>query len=138
MGASETFFQQRHTISFSVDVELSDAVISDVEARIRELRQGIEKKPEETDEKAKITNHLLRYDLDIEVISASGQLRVMNERLSALRKNGQGAKARNPFIEKMGNKLTCAWKVRLIQLIMKSDWITRSFPRRFIRLITHT
>jgi predicted ATPase len=94
-----------HTISFSVDVELSDAVISEVETRIKELRQGIEKKPEEAEDKAKITNHLLRYDLEIEVISSSGQLRVMNERLSALRKSGKGEKARNAFIEKMGNKL---------------------------------
>ena len=45
-----------HTLSFSVDVELSDAVISDVEARIKELRQGIDKKPDEPEDKARISN----------------------------------------------------------------------------------
>ena len=95
-----------HKLSFSVDVELSDAVISDVEARIKELRQGIDKKPDEAEDKARITNRLLRYDLGIEVISESGQLRVMNERLSALRKYGSAEKKRGAFIEKVDNKLS--------------------------------
>ena len=98
--------EKTHTISFSVDVELSAPVISDIEARIKELRQGIDKKSDEPEDKTKITNHLLRYDLEIEVISASGQLRVMNERLAALRKNGQAEKARGAFIDKVGNKLS--------------------------------
>ncbi len=95
-----------HTISFSVDVELSTPVITDVESRIKELRQGIDKKSDEPEDKARITNHLLRYDLEIEVISASGQLRVMDERLAALRNNGQTEKKRGAFIEKVGNKLS--------------------------------
>jgi len=98
--------EKTHTISFSVDVELSAPVIRDVEARIQELRQGIDKKSDELEEKSRITNHLLRYDLEIEVISASGQLRVMDERLAALRNNGQAEKKRGAFIEKIGNKLS--------------------------------
>ncbi len=98
--------EKTHTISFSVDVELSTPVISDIEARIKELRQGIDKKNDEPEDKTKITNRLLRYDLEIEVISASGQLRVRHERLAALRKNGQSEKARGAFIDKVGNKLS--------------------------------
>ncbi len=43
--------EKTHTISFSVDVELSTPVISDIEARIKELRQGIDKKNDEPEDK---------------------------------------------------------------------------------------
>jgi predicted ATPase len=44
--------------------------------------------------------------VELEIESKSGIMRVMNERLTALRQRGEGEKARNPFLEKNGAKLS--------------------------------
>lgn len=98
--------QETHRISFEIDVELSDRVIRETEQRIRDLRKGIEEPNDKSQEKSRITHRLLRYNLELEIHSRSGVIRVMNERLAALRLRGNGEKARNPFIEKVGNKLS--------------------------------
>ena len=97
--------QEYHVISFSADVELSDTVIREVEARIKELRRGIDGADSTTSEKTVITHRYLRYTIDLQVASRSGQVRVIDERLTALRKDGT-EKARTPFIEKVGNKIS--------------------------------
>jgi predicted ATPase len=99
--------EQTHRISFEIDVELSDAVIQETEQRIRDLRKGIEEQNGGNQDKSRITYRLLRYNLALEIHSISGVMRVMNERLAALRKHGDGEKkVRKPFIEKVGNKLS--------------------------------
>ncbi len=97
---------ETHTISFLIDVELSQSVIRDVESRIRELRKGIDDSGSVNLEKSRITHKFLRYELELQVISSSGQMRVVNERLAALRKDGTTEKARNPFVEKVGSRLS--------------------------------
>lgn len=97
--------QEYHIISFSADVELSDAVIHEVEARVRELRRGIDDSATSTPEKGVITHNYLRYDVELQVSSRSGQVRVVNERLAALKRNGE-EKSRTPFIEKSGAKIS--------------------------------
>lgn len=94
-----------HNISFSGDIELSDSVVHEVESRIRELRRGIDSVDSSTQGKGIITHRLLRYDIDLQVSSRSGQVRVMDERLTALRKDGS-EKTRKPFIEKVNRKIS--------------------------------
>lgn len=94
-----------HEISFSVDVELSEIVIREVELRVRDLRRGIDDTEASTVEKTIITHRHLRYDVELQVASRSGQVRVINERLTALKRGGE-EKARTPFIEKSGAKIS--------------------------------
>ena len=104
-GIASLYEQEYHVISFSADVELSDTVIREVEARIKELRRGIDDIDTEIPEKTIITHRYLRYAIDLQVASHSGQVRVIDERLAALRKDGT-EKARAPFIEKVGGKIS--------------------------------
>jgi predicted ATPase len=98
--------QETHRFAFEVDLELSDAVVAETEHRIRDLRKGIDEQNGGGTGKIRITERLLRYNVELEIQSQSGAVRIMNERLKALRKNGEAEKARNPFIERTGNKLS--------------------------------
>lgn len=98
--------QESHRLAFEVDVELSDAVVQETEQRIRDLRKRLDEPNGSAAEKSRVTERLLRYQVELEIESISGVMRVMNERLSALRQRGVGEKARNPFVEKNGNKLS--------------------------------
>ena len=97
--------QEYHIISFSADVELSDAVIRKVEARVRELRRGIDDNETTASKKGVITHKYLRYEVELQVSSRSGQVRVVNERLAALKRNGE-EKSRTSFIEKSETKIS--------------------------------
>lgn len=104
-GIASLSSQEYHVISFSADVELSDVVIREVETRVRDLRRGIDDSESATGEKAIITHKYLRYDIELQVASRSGQVRVINERLAALKHDGN-EKSRTPFIEKSGSKIS--------------------------------
>lgn len=94
-----------HRVAFELDVELSDVVVREIEQRIRDLRKGIDA-ADNQEEKSRITERTLRYRIELEIQSKTGVLRVMDERLSALRRRNLQEKARNPFIERKGNKLS--------------------------------
>ncbi len=84
--------------TFEVDVEISPLVRDKVERIILEKRKGIDS--------ANSTKHisiekLLRYHLTIEALPKTGYLRVENERLCAIKSNGQ-EKKRRAFLEKEG------------------------------------
>ncbi len=83
-----------------VDVELSPSVIQKVEEIVEAKRSGIDAKGK----KKTITERLLRYSATIEALPATGYLRVMDEKLCAIKRNGD-EKKRSPFIEKEGNRL---------------------------------
>ncbi|MGE5577501.1 MAG: AAA family ATPase [Syntrophothermus sp.] len=89
--------------NIEVDVELSDSVVATVAQQIREMREGLPSSS--TLSKNPVAERLLRYELTVEINTSSGHLRVKNERLSALKRDGSIKKARNPFIEKVENKL---------------------------------
>lgn len=93
-------------MAFEVDVELSDAVVQEIEQRIRDPRKRLDEPNESVAEKTRVTERLLRYQVDLEIQSRSGVMRGMNERLAALRQRGGGEKARKPFLEKNGSKLS--------------------------------
>jgi|SRR5208282_6013360 len=98
--------QETHRLAFEVDVELSDRVVEETEQRIRDLRKRLDEPNGSAADKARVTERLLRYRVELEIESKSGVMRVMNERLAALRQRGGGEKARNPFLEKNGAKLS--------------------------------
>lgn len=97
---------ESHKLSFEVDVELSNAVVQDTEQRIRDLRKRIDEPNGSATDKSRVTERFLRYKVELEIESKSGVMRVMNERLAALRQRSGEEKSRNPFLEKMGNKLS--------------------------------
>lgn len=104
-GIASLSSQEYHEISFSADIELSDTVIRAVETRVKELRRGIDDSESTTVEKVIITHKYLRYELELQVASRSGQVRVINERLAALKRDGN-EKSRTAFIEKSSGKIS--------------------------------
>ena len=97
----------RETVGFSlsVDVELSENIVNKVNAEIVGMRKGLESKGKKDNF---IREKLLRYDLEIEFMPKQGFLRVMNEKICALKaiKQDVTIKDRNPFLEKSGNRLS--------------------------------
>ncbi len=87
--------------TFEVDIELSSVVIKKVEEMVEAKRRGIDPKPSK---KKVITERLLRYRLSIEVLPETGYLRVMDERLCAIKSNGE-EKKRRPFLEREGSRI---------------------------------
>ena len=83
-----------------MDVEISPPIIEKVERIIIEKRKGIDSSPG----KKIITEKWLRYRLAIEILPATGYLRVIDERLCAIKDNGE-EKKRNAFLEKKGDRL---------------------------------
>lgn len=104
-GVSSLQKQEYHVISFSADIELSNSVVRAVESRVRDLRRGIDNIDAATQDKSIITHKFLRYSIDLQVASRSGQVRIIDERLAALRLDG-AEKSRTPFIEKINGKIS--------------------------------
>lgn len=82
---------------FEIDVELSDSVVDAVERIVREKRKGTERAE---GGKRVIVEKFLRYRLGIEVLPKTGHLRVVDERLQALKSDGH-EKKRKPFVERI-------------------------------------
>ncbi len=93
--------KEHHRLAFEIDIELSPETIKDVESRIRMLRKGLDHAPSK-DVKI-ITNPLLRYRIELDVSPVTGETRVCNERLVALRLTGDGEKTRGAFLEKIND-----------------------------------
>lgn len=94
-----------HGMAFEIDVRLSNRVIEETERLIHNLRKDLEDtsktEPKDDAPKKRITNPLLRYNVEIEVSSRTGQARIKNERLVALRQDNNSEKARGAFIDKV-------------------------------------
>lgn len=86
--------------TIEVDVELSPLVIKRVEEVVEAKRRGLDSKISKT----VITEPLLRYCLTVEALPETGYLRVMDERLCAIKRNGE-EKKRRPFLERQGTRL---------------------------------
>jgi predicted ATPase len=87
--------------TFEVDVEVSPSVRKKVEGIVQAKRKGIDST---SLEKQVITEPLLRYRLTIEALPETGYLRVMDERLCAVKRNGE-EKKRRAFLEKEGTRI---------------------------------
>jgi len=105
-GIEGIISQDAVSFSLSVDVELSENIINKVNAEIVGMRKGLESKDVDGKKDNFIREKLLRYDLEIDFMPKQGFLRVMNEKICAL-KQDMTVKDRNPFLEKYGkNKLS--------------------------------
>lgn len=88
-------------LSFEVDVEISPRIQDKVEKIILAKRKG---NGPGNSNKHIITEKLLRYRLTIEILVETGHLRVTDERLCAVKANGE-EKKRKAFLEKEENKI---------------------------------
>lgn len=88
--------------TIEVDVKLSNEVIETIEQQIQQMRAGLSD-GDGRDEVAKkrVVENSLRYTLVVEIVIASGYLRVVNEQLTALRRDGQERQSRNPFLNRV-------------------------------------
>ncbi len=91
------------SFTIEVDVELSRAVIKAVERAIGQMREGLAER--EPSQKRRVIERFLRYKVTVEIRTDSGMLRVRDEHLTALKKDGTPRLSRTPFIEKVQNKL---------------------------------
>ena len=88
--------------TFAVDVYLSDSVVREVNEAVSIKRQGLDSIPT----REAVRERYLRYTIELEAHPASGNLRVRNEQLEALRADTKEPKqSRQPFISKSGNRL---------------------------------
>ena len=96
----------RLAFSIEADLHLSDTVVEAVNRQIQEMRRhsGTQSQ-QETTNRSFVRERRLRYRVAIEMIPRSGFLRVSDEYLAALNRNGQVSGGRSPFIEGQGEKI---------------------------------
>lgn len=99
-GIEGLMAQEAVQFTIEVDVELSPQVVRDVERQIQQMREGLTHA-----QRQKVRETHLRYMLTIEMLTESGHLRVLDEQLMALNKDGSIRRSRNPFIERMNGRL---------------------------------
>ncbi len=87
--------------SIEVDVEISNSTIDNIEEKIKKSREGL---PGVKGKKSVLEKYL-RYSLTVEMVPTSGFIRVSDEKLLAVRKNGEEKKSRSVFIERKGTKI---------------------------------
>ena len=100
-GIQHSLQQSNLQLRITVDVSLSDQAVNVTEKRIRDLREGLT-----TSGTRHVTEPNLRYSLAVEFLPETAVLRVADERLVALNKDGSERKSRNPFFERTGDKLS--------------------------------
>ena len=99
---------QKERLSFSVeaDLELSDAIVQDVNQKILEMRHpGIQSPTGQLRKSSQVRERNLRYYIEVEMLPRTGIVRVADESLVALNPDGQPNKKRNPFFESNGTKI---------------------------------
>ena len=105
-GIRALLSQKAAQFTIEVDVTLGDDVVQDVEDRIQKMREGLpDDQKSESKHRRQIIERRLRYTLTVELQTDSGYLRVLDERLVALNKDGSIRKSRNAFVEKMEDRL---------------------------------
>ena len=102
-GVKGLMKKESASFSMEVDVELSPVVISRVNRQIVEMKRSRDNHDEEEPGFVKEKN--LRYNIKIEILPASGILRVSDECLEAIRRDGKPKASRRPFMEKVGKEI---------------------------------
>jgi predicted ATPase len=109
-GGIEGLLQQE-SASFSIeaDVELSPAVIQDVNQQILQMRTGKSQDDSGGSETRKkqlyIHRKNLRYRIEVEILPKAGLLRVADEYLAPLGARGQPIGQPQPYLERMGPRI---------------------------------
>ena len=122
--------QDHLRFSIEADLHLSDAVVEDVEREISDMRQpSADRSSQGTNNRAKdranVRERDLRYRIEVEMLPRSGVVRVADEHLAALTRNGEPSRGRKPFLESYDDKL----RLRLER---------QAHPRYFDRLLDHS
>ena len=98
--------QDRLRFSIEADLQLSDAVVEGVEREIHYMRQlSGDRTTHAVNGRTMVRERYLRYRIEVEMLPKSGVLRVADEYLAALTRDGRPSKSRKPFIERDGDKL---------------------------------
>jgi len=100
-GLEELLKHESATFSIEVDVALSETTIQATEKAIEELSAGSSRQTQ----KPHISEPDLRYRLTVEIRPRSGVLRIADEELCALTKDGEPTRKRNPFLSREGDRL---------------------------------
>lgn len=103
-GIEALLKQPMASLSMEVDIDLSEAVVETVEHLIQEMRKGLPEGQNGSVSKQRIVERKLRYRLQVEIMTDSGYLRVMDERLCALNNDGLEKQSRNAFVELVPGK----------------------------------
>ncbi len=99
-GMSELLGRGTARFTMEVDVELARDVERRVKEEIAKAREGLtEARP-----RSLVLNRRLRYRITIEILTDSGHLRVMDERLEPLKADGTPDAGRKPFIGREGRE----------------------------------
>lgn len=104
----EQLSQQRSAsaeVRLEADVHLSDEVVAAVDAEIRAMREGLTDAKEGVGPRQRIIERDLRYTVAIEIRTDTGLLRVKDERVEALRSDGQLNQTRRAFFERVQHRL---------------------------------
>lgn len=100
-GISALLEEDQLHFRISADVLLSDRTVNATEQRIRDLREGLA-----TREQRHVTERYLQYSVDVEFRPDTGVLRVADERLVALNADGTERRSRNPFFERVNDRIS--------------------------------
>ena len=100
----------RESARFSIqaDVELSPAVVKVVEQQIREMKRPAEERSSQAtaaNGSSYIRETVLRYRVEVEILPASGIVRVTDEYAAALNAKGKPTGKRRPFLERVGDRI---------------------------------
>lgn len=98
-GLGELQRQDSLRFDLEVDVELGLDVIDEIARRIAVAREGLTEREGRGSSSEGVRERLLRYEVGIEMRPATGHLRVVHERLLALREDLQPKQSRAPFLE---------------------------------------
>ena len=105
-GLAGLMEQPRLAFSIEADLQLSDAVVDAVNRQVQEMRRpGGTTRSEEIIPRPAVRERNLRYRIEIEMIPRSGILRVTDEYLAALNRQGEVSGSRSPFIGRVGEKI---------------------------------
>jgi len=88
--------EERLSFSVQCDIELHPRIVDDVNRTLEERREASPHKATYT----KVSERLLRYELEVTLHPKGGELFVTNECLRALRKDLKPKTSRQPFLEK--------------------------------------
>lgn len=92
--------------TLSADIYLEDPVVDAIEADIARMREGLpEQNARQPASRRRISERNLRYEVAVEIRTDTGLLRVADERVSALRADGQQRESRRAYLEKVEHRL---------------------------------
>lgn len=98
--------RERLRFSIQADLHVSDAVAEAVNRQILELRRPAagSARPKPGSKYTRVRERDLRYRIEVEFLPQQGILRVADEYLAALNRNGEPTGRRKPFIERQGER----------------------------------